>query len=208
MSWPVTARFLDFIANTTRITAAALNAFQDATIGIYGGTKSIMSLWIDGVGNAASAVANGALRVANGVTIDTVGLTVTSGPITASSGTISSTAGKLSSGLLRSTGVAVAQGDIYKNTTILAIGRVDNTGAMSSVGATGISDVSGGANTKYDITIGAAPANHYVVAATGIGDNLRVDLHAESAGTSKITLWTYSAGTLAAINFEFIVLGY
>lgn len=51
MAWPVSARYQDFIAKTTRISAAFLNAIQDAIIGAVGGSKSLKRVTVDGVGN-------------------------------------------------------------------------------------------------------------------------------------------------------------
>ncbi len=98
MSWPLNARYRDFVANVTTITYDSLNAIQDSIYGVIGGSKSIKSLWIDSVGNVASAVASGALRVKNGITVDTVGLTATAGNIVATVGDITATAGNVVAG--------------------------------------------------------------------------------------------------------------
>jgi hypothetical protein len=51
MAWPIDARYRSFTANVTTITAASLNAIQDAIYGVVGGSKSVLQLLVDGTGD-------------------------------------------------------------------------------------------------------------------------------------------------------------
>lgn len=51
MAWPVTARYQSFVASTTRISAAFLNALQDAITPLYAGGKTVKRLVADGTGD-------------------------------------------------------------------------------------------------------------------------------------------------------------
>ena len=43
MGWPINTRFLNFVSTVTGISAASLNAIQDALLGIYGGTQTALT---------------------------------------------------------------------------------------------------------------------------------------------------------------------
>jgi hypothetical protein len=85
MAWPVTARFLNAVANVSNVSAAFGNAVQDAIINVVGGAHSIKALWVDGVGDVASAVAAGCGRFL-GLSAGSVALKVDGGDIQAASG--------------------------------------------------------------------------------------------------------------------------
>jgi hypothetical protein len=87
MAWPFSRLTTYLFQSLPAVKSGDLNAIQDAIGALFGGTLSIKSLWIDGVGNAASAVAAGTLRAVSAI-IDN-GLTVTVGNIAATAGSIS-----------------------------------------------------------------------------------------------------------------------
>lgn len=66
MAWPVNARYQTFIATTTTITAAFMNAVQDAVYRLVGGSRSVAKVLVDGVGDVANAYASGTLVATGG----------------------------------------------------------------------------------------------------------------------------------------------
>lgn len=113
MAWPVNARFQNFVSNTTRIAAAFLHAVQDAIIGVVGGTKSVASVDVDGVGDQAASAGAGNIRA--------TGNMVAGGRVTADSYLKSFLA---KSSATPGSGQAVAAGEIWKDTTCFAWGKV------------------------------------------------------------------------------------
>lgn len=64
------ARLIPFVPKTTRISAVDfLNPIQDEVIALYAGTKSLVSLLIDGAGDNASAVAAGFASILKGIIV-------------------------------------------------------------------------------------------------------------------------------------------
>src|SRR5258707_15706260 len=95
MGWPIDAVFEVLTALTTTVKAATHTEIQNKIVDVIGGRRSIKSLWIDGVGSVASAVAAGAARIANGLTVDAGGIAVTLGDIVANVGDIKTTLGSI-----------------------------------------------------------------------------------------------------------------
>lgn len=90
MAWPINTRYQNFIANTTRISAAFLNDIQDKIYGVIGGGKTLKAVHVDGTGDQASTASAGDVKVSGNVLAPsgnvTAGLTVTGGTIAAGSG--------------------------------------------------------------------------------------------------------------------------
>lgn len=76
MAWPVDALYEVIVAGVTTAKKTLADAIQNAIIGVVGGGKSIKKLWVDGVGDVASAVAAGDIKVSGGAYIDTGGNTI------------------------------------------------------------------------------------------------------------------------------------
>src|SRR4051812_8580586 len=66
MSWWASSRYQTFVGNVTTITAAFLNAVQDAIIDIGSGAKTLRKVHADGVGNQASGAADGQIYAKHG----------------------------------------------------------------------------------------------------------------------------------------------
>lgn len=67
MAWPFT-RLVDFFANTVpTIKATFLNTIQDYFIALFSGTKTVVSLHADGVGDLASTAAAGDVKASGSV---------------------------------------------------------------------------------------------------------------------------------------------
>lgn len=77
-AWPL-ARIIDYVPEETLIEASALNAIQDAQIGVCTGTLTLKAVVVDGVGGSTAAPLAGTLTlsaVTSGATVPT-----TSGPL-------------------------------------------------------------------------------------------------------------------------------
>lgn len=77
MAWPVSGRYQNFVSNATPITSDFLHAVQDATVGIYGNTQSLVGLAVDAVGGASVAAVPGQVKATGGTQI--AGLFTTTG---------------------------------------------------------------------------------------------------------------------------------
>lgn len=82
MAWPTSARLVDYIANVTTITAATMNAIQDAVWRLIGGYRSVVKLAVDGTGNVdVSANPSGQLRIGGAASDTTARLKFTDVPV-------------------------------------------------------------------------------------------------------------------------------
>ncbi len=74
------ARYVTFVANKAPvITAAFLNAAQDAIVGLYAGTLSVANLLVDATGDAAVALTAGTIAMVTGGALDVEGTNADTG---------------------------------------------------------------------------------------------------------------------------------
>lgn len=171
MAYPISGNYETRTPGTTIIKAAWGDTVDANITGIIGGSKSIKSLWVDGVGNAASIVGSGAARIANGLLIDSVGLVITAGGmlITAGSATLSSgdlsVSGKgtflqVRSSATKGAGQAVAAGEVWKDTTVFAwfVATVSAT-VLTFVRGANIANVVRDAKGQFTVTMQTAATN-------------------------------------------------
>lgn len=185
MAWPVDAKHTTFVANVTTVTAAFLNEIQDRITHIFGGSRTLKKLSVDGAGDVASAAGNGEIRALND---------------------IFSTGGKLIASLVRSSGIAgagqsVAMGTVYKDTTVFAWAR-----AVMSVGpviglnrGANILSVSRLALGKYKFTLAVVPTNIIVPVVTVADTAARmavIDPLTFDPAIPSFEVWTYDAAGL------------
>jgi len=162
MAWPINARFLSLTANVTRITAALLNAIQDAIYGIIGGSKSVKSLYADGTGDQASALAPGEIYASAGIFGNTT--------ITATTKSVVNTA---RSSVTTGSGQSLALGETYKDTACFAWGKVTVNGgapSISFVRGVNVASVSRAGAGRYDITLQTAAPNVLIPIVTPLID--------------------------------------
>lgn len=76
MAYPVNARYETRVAGTTTVKKAWADATDDSLIGLYGGGKTLVSLQVDGTGNAAASAAAGSV-VAPLVAVGATGVSYT-----------------------------------------------------------------------------------------------------------------------------------
>lgn len=207
MAWPVNARFQNFVASTTRITAAFLHALQDATIGLYGGTKSVASVEVDGVGDQAGSAGAGNIRATGNV--------VAGGRVTADSYLKSFLA---KSSATPGSGQAVAAGEIWKDSAIFAYCRLKQTGA-NTVSVTRSLNLASApteaVSAKYVFALQTAAPNGLLVFAQVVGaGSFQWTVRPGSLTTSAFEIWTYAGDgttlTELSVNDELhvVVIGY
>lgn len=143
MAWNLTSRLLDFIDHSTPwVSADFLNQIQDAILWLFGGTKTLKSLKVDGTGGQPSDASPGNAHVTGNAQVDGL-LTVHGDMSTAGSLSAMGTATALgevggSDLLLTATrssstpgsGQGVSLGQIYKDTAAVAWAVVESTGTL------------------------------------------------------------------------------
>lgn len=118
MAWPVDAAFEVITAGVTTAKKTLADALQNALIGLYGGTKTVISIQADGTGNQASTANSGDVSSANGNVVApngnvSAGLALVGGKALITVARSSVTAGS---------GQSVALGEVWKDTTNFAAG--------------------------------------------------------------------------------------
>lgn len=207
MAWPVNARFQNFVSNTTRIAAAFLHAVQDAIIGVVGGTKSVASVDVDGVGDQAASAGAGNIRA--------TGNMVAGGRVTADSYLKSFLA---KSSATPGSGQAVAAGEIWKDSAIFAYCRLKQTGANAISVTRSLNLASApteAVSAKYVFALQTAAPNGLLVFAQVVGaGSFQWTVRPGSLTTSAFEIWTYAGDgttlTELSVNDELhvVVVGY
>jgi hypothetical protein len=190
---------------TTAIAHDFLNSIQDVVVNLYGGKRTVVSLWADGVGDQPSAAMPG----------DVVGLNVTAGQnliasagdVVAMDGNIRAATGHVETAE-KKVGTAMptpacAFGAIYKDLVPVGWGRfVVGGGGIAMSSGVNIKGAAYNATGSYTITFGTAPPSpgfHGVgfvtsyqspdvtfwcdTSADGSG-NMIVNVHARSVGAA------------------------
>jgi hypothetical protein len=204
MAWPVSSRFIDFIANVTAIAHDFLNAVQDAVVNLYGGVRTVVSLRADGVGDQVAGGSPGDIRGVN--LIADTDVQATGGDVRANAGNVRAVAGHLEAGQMK-IGTSMptpscALGQVYKDLIPIGWGRfVYGGGAVSMSSGVNIKSVVRNDVGDYTITLGTAPplpGFHGVAFAMAYSDpdvsfwcqtsaeavtgNMQVNLHSRSIG--------------------------
>lgn len=217
MAWPIDARNVDFALGTV-VTDTFLDDIQDKIYAVYGGSKSVVKLYVDGVGNAAPPNGAGTIRTTGSITIDSGGLTVTAGGATIAGGNLAvssgtatasgaitstggalvashSTAGKLTLGGAISSATAgagqgVAIGDQYKDTTPIAWGWFDNGGAITLRRSANVSSVTRNSAGTVTVVLVNGPANRLVPIATFVDNAVALAGYTISVEITNTTTFT------------------
>ncbi len=197
-----------FIANTTRIAAAFLNAIQAPIVALYNGTKTVKKLQVDGTGNAATSVSSGGISAsgsigADGAIVAGTGIVSTLGDITAVDATTTVSAAETRSSATPGSGQSVALGTLYRDTVPIAWAQCSSGGGLTR--GANIASVTKNSTGNYTVAlqVGVTGSGHLCAVVTLIGaagQFLAVD------GTSSIGVQTYAVDGVTATDKAFNVV--
>lgn len=191
MAWPVDAPYQLFLSGTTVITDKFLGAVQSGITSLYGGTRSVVSLYADASGFQTSPVSAGDIKAAGNVT---AGLSLIAGNnLTVSSGTAAAPH-------YQGTGTA----------TILAGGAA---GSGSSTSGSAVSDAAGfialtprnsqAPGTIATVTFGTAYGSGYPRGVVLLPAN-ELAARIQSGGGAWANLYVKYAGSSGGAGFDVV----
>jgi len=214
MAWPVNAFYESLVAGVTTVKKTLGDAIQQSIINLYGGTKTLVSLDVDGVGDQAATAAAGTVLASGTIRSAAGDLIATAGNIAASLGYVGATTSYLFSGGTLSSGTAGAGqgltiGRAYKDSLCAAWAVVDNNGAAASLTrGVNISSVARNGQGDVSVTLVNGVANQICAVANGF-DNAEVTctINVTSTSTTVVRVITRSGGATVDAKFMLAVYG-